>query len=268
MTEDTGQTEGTSQQRIAELERGVDDASQQLAVLLHQQKVARTQTLVATLVILVIIIVFGWNLYRFVTTTFTEDKVMQVVNDKKDDLIGKAKLIAKQAQDEVVPVYKETLIATAKELVPQLEIKAREELMALEANIKGDLTDVINITLKRLEDALQNDMEQKFPFVVKDREPADVFAAFLDTLEKQGPAVQASIDKVIHEEGQRVQDVIVKFPVRSDLDKVDRSELELQLVRMLLQYADYEASVAGTDDALDFGSNNFWSDTFSKMTVK
>ena len=268
MTEDTGQTEGTSQQRIAELERGVDDASQQLAVLLHQQKVARTQTLVATLVILVIILVFGWKLYGFVTTTFTEDKVMTIVNAKKDQLIDKAKRIVEQAKDEVVPVYKEMLMTTAKELAPQLEIKARDELTALQENIKGDLTEVIDTTLKRLEVALQDDMEQKFPFAVKDKEPQELFAAFLETLQDQGPSVQNKITEVIHEEGQRIQDVIVKFPVRNDLETVDRSELELELVRSLLQYADYEASVAGTDEALDFGSNSFWSDAFSKMTVK
>ncbi len=80
--------------------------------------------------------------------------------------------------------------------------------------------------------------------------------------------MQDKITTVIHEEGQRIQDVIVKFPVRDDLDKIDRSELELQLVRSLLQYADYEASVAGTDEALDFGSNSFWADAIKKVTVK
>ena len=267
MTEDTGQTEGTSQQRIAELERGVDDASQQLAVLLHQQKVARIQTLLATLVILVIILVFGMKLCGFVTTTFAKEEVMRVVNAKKDDLIRKARLIAKQAQDEVVPVYREMLVSTAKELAPQLEAAARDELTGLQENIKGDLTEVINGTLKHLEVALEDDMGQKFPFVVDGREPEEIFAAFIETLQEQGPAVQEKISEVIHEEGQRVQDVIVKFPVRDDLDTVDRSELELELVRSLLQYADYEASVAGTDEALDWGSNSFWSDAFSKMTV-
>lgn len=259
MTEDPGPTEGTTQGKIAELERGVEDARQQLATLLHQQKAARLQTLAATLVILVIILTFGWSLWGFAKENYSEEKLMDIAEKKQAELMQKARTVAQQARDEVVPIYKDMLIATAKRLAPQIEAEARDQLQGLERDIKADLTEVIDSSLKDLKVTLEKDMAAKFPYVVG-KDPEEAFQGFLTTMQDKGPEIQGLIDNTIHQEGERIKTALAKFPVRTNLDEIDRAEIEAQWLRLLLQYADYEVSLAGTDEALDWSTGSVWKD--------
>ena len=267
MTQDPGQTKAAAEQKKAELERGIEETRQKLAALLGQQKLARVQSLVATLVILVVILAYSYKGYSqgkaHYEANFTMDRIKQVWEGRKEGLIAKVKTVAQQAYDTVLPAYKTELTGRLKDIAPKAEANARRELDGLEAKVKADLTEVMNGSLANLEASLKEKLRKDFP-AVANKPPEEAFAAFIDTMKVKLPDLQTAVETAVHDEGLRIQEVMGKFEV-GDLTTQERKELEKQWVICLLDYAKYEFSVAGTDEALHFSGQNFWGDFFKQF---
>lgn len=264
MAEDSGQ----NQDKKAELERGVEDSRQKLALLLQQLKMARVQMLIASIVAVVVILIYIYGVYGkgkdHYQQNFTEARVREVWALRSEPLRDKVEKIGRQAYEDILPIYRKTLQDKLEEIRPKAEKNAREVLMELEAQVKSDLDNILSASLNRLTESLKEKLDSDFDFVT-DRTAEETFSQFTETMKAQIPKLRDQVDKAVTEEGADIAEMLNKFEV-GELVQLDKQDLERAWVITLLEYAAYEFRVAGTPDRLYFSEGgSFWGDFFRQF---
>jgi len=267
MAEDSGQ----NQDKKAELERGVEDSRQKLALLLQQLKMARVQMLIATIVAVIVILIYIYGVYGkgkdHYEQNFTEAKIRAVWETRSKPLSEKVEKIGRQAYADILPIYRKALQGKLEEIRPKAEKNARDTLMELEKQVKSDLDNILSASLNNLTDSLKEKLSSDFEFV-DDQTADETFGQFKETMKAQIPKLRDQVDKAVTEEGSDIAEMLNGFDV-GELVQLDKQELEKAWVIALLEYASYEFSVAGTSDGLFFSEGgSFWGDFFRQFGQK
>lgn len=248
MADDSGNNQVASS-KIKELEQSVDDLRRKLGAMIDQQRAARTQVLLATLAIILVILVFGWNTYSTMRQNLAVEKFETIIEKKRPEFQARAEQLLNRAVKEIVPVYQELALERVREMGPVLREQAQEEFSHLPEQISSDLDEMLHKVLANVQTRVQEQLKAKFPFAAE-KDPNELFAPMLDRMRAHAEQFDIETRTIVANEEQRAKNVLVKFNV-PDVEAEEKFDLEKQLIHQLLMYADYELHVAGTDEALD-----------------
>jgi F0F1-type ATP synthase membrane subunit b/b' len=252
MADESGSSQDSADQKIAELERVADDTRNKISAIIAQQKAGRQQTVVATIVIVLIISVFGYKTYTKMQDNFSEDRFQAILKERGPALIEEAKRALNKAKDEVLPVYKEEAMTRAKEVGPLILDKAKVHLSNLPEELRDDLQQRLQRSVDRAQADITTHLQKRFEAV-----DPDTMAGYLEQLRSKLALKKNTwldkMTKIFNQERDRVKKVMVNLPV-PETENVDMGELDRQLLRAGLEYALFEVNAWGTDDALDLAN--------------
>lgn len=252
MTDESGSSQESAGQNFAELERVADDTRNKIRAIVASQQAGRQQTVVATIAIIAILLVFSAVTYFKMKDNFKDSSIQAILKDRGPDLMDNAKRALDKAKDEVVPVYQAEAMARAKVVGPIVLDRAKAHLSDLPEELRDDLEQRLQLSVDRAHQVIIKHLQARFD----DIDP-ETMAGYLEQLRgkfasKEGVLID-KMTKIFNQERDRVHKVMVKLPVK-DTTNVDMRELDRQLLKVCLEYATYEVDVSGTDEALDMAN--------------
>lgn len=252
MTDDSGSPQGSADQKVAELERVADDTRNKISAIVAAQRAGRHQTILATIVIIVIILVFGAKTYSKMKDNFARERFQTIVEQRGPQLMDDAKRALEKARDAVLPVYKEEAMSRFKSSGPVVLDKAKVHLSNLPEELRDDLEQRLDRSVNKAKEAITAHLQERFEGI-----SPETMKGYIDQLHgKLASKENAMLDKmtgIFNKERQRVKKIMVQLPV-APTEGVDERDLDLALLKAALDYASFEVDMVGTDDALDLAN--------------
>lgn len=184
------------QQNIAELERAVDDARQKLAAMLEQQRGARTQVLLAVIIILVVMLVWGVKTFSMVQTNLSADKLEAAAKQYAPAYMDQGRAILERSFTKALPTYQELGTAKLKELTPQLKESAEQEFTQLADELDAELSATLKEALARIETSVDDALRAKFPYVAE----GEALKSLVDQFDAQHATIEGDLHNMIEQE--------------------------------------------------------------------
>jgi len=241
--------EAHAQESLHEL---VNDTRRKLDELVATQKTARNHVTLATIAIVIIVLAFGTKAWFTARDNLSKDRLVAVANERMPALLESAQRALMQTQERVLPDYQDEAIRRMGGLMPRLLEAAEAQMVDLPDAISTDVEMQLNVILSNVRNGVAGKLEALFPYL--DHE--DVMESLADMegyVQMQGEAVRDRVEQLQIEETERVQAVLVKFPVMDDLESIEKGDLTRNFLKSSLEYALYEVEVSGTDEGLDWG---------------
>ena len=248
MGEESGSPQGSTDQKVAELERIADDTRNKISAIVAAQRAGRVQMIVSTIVIVVIILVFGVKTWTKMESNFSEAKFKAILNEKGDLLLQQARRALEQTYEQVLPIYKEEAIARVKSVGPAVLEDFKTLASDMPYALRDDIEERLTIAVDRGQNRITEQLQKRFKSV-----DAEKMATYLEELKgqlaKHENKLVDRLTEIATDERDRVKKVMIKFDVQ-DVTDVERRELDRQLLKQILLYALYEVDAVGTDNAL------------------
>ncbi|MCC6581460.1 MAG: hypothetical protein IT440_13570 [Phycisphaeraceae bacterium] len=233
---------------MAAMERALDDARTKLTQLQEVQSATRLQTVLLTAVIVVIMLIFGFQTYTTARSNFALAKMQKALMDRAPGLMKDAQEKLIDAATQAMPTYQQVAVDRFAKVLPKLRLEAEKRAQAFPQEVHGMVVQQMEATMQRVARQVEMETQKSLPFLTSatGKETMDQFAAAVD--DAMGKLLK-QVDARFQGELKRVENILHKFPARHDA-KADLAEMERQFVRDLLKLVDYEVSVLGTDKAL------------------
>lgn len=231
------------------LERSVAQAQQKLAQLRELQRAARTQVVLLVLVIVAIMLVFGFQTYSRVRANFAFERMQAAFAERLPRVGQQMQSRAINALREAAPTYQELAAARLKEIAPQLREKAETRFSALPEALHAQISEQLHASANRVAVSIQQRTKTKFPYLADQRAEALV-EQFAKAIDRQSNEFVAYADKLFTQEAARVGTILTHFepvPVKDTAE----IELEKKFAHELLMWVDYEVQAIGTADELN-----------------
>lgn len=183
---------------------------------------------VGSLVLLVIMLLFGWGLYSTVTNNLSaeqlEPALMQRVEARTPELQRKAT----EALTLALPTYQALAREKMTQITPQLRTEAREEFDRLPELIESRLSGRMQDLQSSVESHIGQQISERFDTLPPER--VEVLSLHLaDEFHRAGVEVQGALEERYGKQLQRLQQTLSGFDVSAPAGMSDQ-DLQLKLI--------------------------------------
>jgi hypothetical protein len=234
------------------LQHLVNDTRQKLDELVATQKAARNHVTLATVAIVIIVLAFGAKAWFTARDNLGMDRLTAVANERMPGILENAQRALMQTQERVLPNYQDEAMRRMGKVMPQLLEASEAQLVDLPNAIGSDVESQLNAMLTNVRHAIEAKLQERFPYLSQ-QDIHDSLGDLEGYARMQAEAVQTRIVQLQMEETERVQAVLVKFPVQDGIESMEKGDLTRNFLKSSLEYALYEVEVSGTDEGLDWG---------------
>jgi hypothetical protein len=196
--------------------------------LKHHQDAARKTLWVTSIVLILLLIIFGIGLWASVSDNLSRDQLEVALFERAEYHAPRLQETARLAVWEAMPTYQRLATEKLSDIRPQLQSSAERELQAMPSRLQQRLTGQIETLQQELEQSLSQQIEDRFgelPTEQIDR----LTQVFADELEDAGQSLQADLQNRYEQQASRLEQVLKKFEL-ADAESVDPQELEFRLI--------------------------------------
>jgi hypothetical protein len=205
----------------ATIRRLVDELEQ-------HQKGTRTALLVGSLVLVLILVIFGIGLYTATTSNLSPDQLEPALMKRVEARTPELQRKATEALTLALPTYQELAREKIKQISPRLRERAAEQFEQMPERLRERLSDRMQQLQTRTEQQLETQIKQRFDELPPERVDA-LTLHFADELQRVGTEVQASLEQKYLAQSRRLQQVLSKFDVQAPADLSDQ-DLQMKLI--------------------------------------
>lgn len=202
--------------------------NRRLDELQAHQRGARWTLLLLSLALLTMILLFGFGLYRAVTTNLAVDKLQPVLMERVDYYTPQLQRKATEAVTLALPTYQELGSAKLGEITPQLRAGLQSEFDTLPEAIRSRLDGRMTEMQARIETKIKAQIKAQFGDIPP--EQVDLLAnRFSDRVLDAGGGIQNDLEDKYTQQKVRVQQVLEKFDLPA-AGNMTAGELQLKVV--------------------------------------
>lgn len=203
----------------------IDRLSQRLDELQSQQSGMRKTLLIFSLVLVVIILLFGWGLYSSVSSNLAPDKLEKELMDRVDAHTPRLQRTATEAISLAMPTYQTLAKEKLTEITPQLREDATKQLEAMPEKLRVKLYDRLETLRTDLEAEVTAEIKSQFGDI-SEEQVETIATQFTAEIEKSGKNIKADLERIYDEQANRLEQVLSKFEIA---DNAQMSEQEIQM---------------------------------------
>lgn len=197
----------------------------------------RTTVLIAALLIVLIVLGFGWATYRKVSQAVNRETLAVAVQERAKVLVPQVAQKLSEAAQLAAPKYREVAFARLQEVGPELQAKTRASLEALPKDFEKQLTQRFEDVSVRLTKRLGDEIKRDFPALTGDQQE-QLLNSLHDELKTHANQITGELESAMLREAERIQQILVKMDP-GQLSAADRQKLEERLLHHLIMLADY-----------------------------
>jgi hypothetical protein len=223
---------------------------------IEQSKKRRTFiSLGGAVLILIILALFGWNLYQFGQNAMSPEVKKEFLAEVSEDLVEIArdnpdvKRAVKDLRDDVLPHVIEQITKRFRENMPQFQREQEKVVVNLRHYLEHDVKDKLAASLARLKEVLEQEMLKKYPEVNPD-EMKPILQKIMDIFIVETNAI---IEKRLYNAylslGE-LSETVNQFGRLEETKKFDPKNLDyvkLQMIEAMLELAIYHINPARGD---------------------
>lgn len=231
---------------IASLQTEIRNMEVRFEALRQAQASARRQTIVATLVILVLFLIFFFVTWMKVSKNFSQDQVQKA-------MIGPAYAVREAATKRmlgvvqtVAPEYQKLFIERARIAGPEIATHAVEEFKKLPDEMGKMILQQLGQSFSKVAKRAEGDLKTTFPELAGDgaKEHLEKLAA---KLADQSEPMKKFVADRTNQELAKLQDILVKLPSPPEAQgpNPDAWKLQQMFAHSLLMMLDHEIMTLG-----------------------
>ncbi len=207
----SGGAGGQPQASLADLQRTTDEITRMVRELRSTQVASRTMSMLGIIVLLAIMLSWGWFTYAKMRENFTQEKLQEAA-------VARAKIMLPQMQDQlratlhdVLPFYLKMGRERLSAVRPKLESSLKVETDKLGAAIRTSMNQQIDQRFEKIATRASDQLATQFPALAGDagRHAAD---RLKQDMVDRGGKLRDRINTMATEELTKVQGVLDKFP--------------------------------------------------------
>ena len=192
------------------------------------QKATRVVLLVGSLVMVLIMVLFGVGLYAATRSNLSGEKMQPALMKRVEARTPELQRKAAEALSLAMPTYRDLARQKMSEIAPQLQDRAVEQFEQLPQMLRDQLSHHIEAVQQRVEANMQKQIEQRFDQLPPER-IASLTEHFVEEFERVGGSVQ---DQLLEKYGQqltRLETVLDGFDVDVPAG-MSNEDLQMKLV--------------------------------------
>jgi hypothetical protein len=244
MTQSSGMVPATP----AGLEREVDDLRQRFENYQRQQGAGRTTTLLVTLVILVMFVIFAWALMNKYRRDFNEADVQKAFVEEARLMQPDVQRHLQSALAAAAPKYRDEALNRFRSSGPQIAMAFRDELKDIPQHAGEEMTTQLRATIDRAMKKVEPDVRKRFPNLTEEK-IRSMLEEWRDTeIAAQTKRLTDKIHADTIAEGSQILPILEKFRAPQAGDQ-DPNLLKIEFVEALLDYAKYLVRHGGMGDS-------------------
>lgn len=220
-----------------------------LAELQRHQKAMRSTVVLATLVIVLLTLGFGYATYQRLAQAINRDTLADALQQRAQVLVPQVGQKVSEAAAIAAPVYRDVAFQRLQEVGPQLQDQVAKELESLSQGFEAELKQRIEASLARILGRVGERVEQDFPALAGENQQR-LLDSLHDELSSQSQRIQGDLLAMMINEADRIQQVLVKMD-EPQLNGLDKEALERRLLHNLIMLADYYVTGTVDEDGLD-----------------
>ncbi|BAM02519.1 hypothetical protein [Phycisphaera mikurensis] len=201
---------------------------ERLDALQAQQRSARLFLLGLALLLILIVLLFGFGLYRAVTTNLSVDKLQPALMERVEARAPQLQRTATEALTLAMPTYQRLGSAKIEQITPALREGLQREFDALPEAVRERLDERLAGMRSRLEQTLRARVTERFGEIPPDKVER-LAGAFSDRLLERGGPLRADLEAKYELQKRRVEDVLTKFDLPATAGLSD-GELQLKVM--------------------------------------
>ena len=202
--------------------------NQLLDELQAHQSAARRTLLLLALLLIALVLLFGYGLYRAVSTNLSVAQLEPVVRERLDFHTPRLQRTATEAVTLAMPAYQRIGREKLQEITPELQDRLQEEFDRLPDAVRERLDERLTGMQERIETQAMAKIEERFGDI--DPEKVETLAnAFADRVLERGGGIQSDLEDRWSQQRDRVQNVLEKFDLPAT-DGLSDGDLQLKVI--------------------------------------
>jgi hypothetical protein len=222
----------------ADLQRSVEQMTQLVAELREAEKTVRRRSILVTLLLVSVIMLFGVMTYNKVRDNFTQEKMQRAATERAKLLLPQLQPHIQATVNEVIPYYRDMGKDRLRTFGPKLDARVKDQADRLGQELEMKINAQVEASFGRIMNTAMVQLAKDFPAIAQDGGARATERLKAAMTEETGKLAQHTRN-LYQTQSQRIAGTLSNFPV-PDVCKTDMDILQRQLLHELLMLADYE----------------------------
>jgi hypothetical protein len=228
-----------ARRELAELQRQVRD-------LRALQSSGRWWVWGSTALIILMFSVFMYGTYARIRDNFGQPAMQQAIREHGQVLMPLTRQMLMSAGRDVLPVYRDAIVAVLHARGPAAATAAVQRLKELPEQGGKELQDKLRATFDAAVSRIEPEFKSAYPNVSDERRQQIMQAFVMDEINEQNKRIASRVDQLYTNDLIRMQAVLEKYdvPQGTDAKPVDQQELEKRFLHTMVALLDDQVDAA------------------------
>ena len=241
----------------ADLSRALDNLEKNLDSISRSQRSGRATVLGGSLILLLMIVVFGFTLFKTLKTQLNEDTLQAALQEKAEQLLPDLQDKFTKAAMAAVPTYRSLVLKRLKTLRPRLQEMITKEAKSMADRMPAMLQEKANESLQRVTDKVAADVKSELPNLTPDnvKRLSDIT---VEGIAIESEKLQKQLQSLTKDEVERINKLLDTLPIEAAMN-MNEELLQQRFMHNILLIIDRTVapamSVLKTDSPFVSGDN-------------